>query len=35
MGEAADKISEMEYRYLGKSGLKVSVIGYGTYMMPD
>ena len=32
---AADKKSQMEYRYLGRTGLKVSVIGFGTYMMPD
>jgi hypothetical protein len=24
--------SKMEYRYLGNSGLKVSVIGYGNYI---
>ncbi len=32
MVEAADKKSLMTYRYLGNTGIKVSSIGYGTYM---
>ena len=35
MVEASDKKPQMEYRYLGRTGLKVSVIGYGTYMLPE
>ena len=35
MVEATDKKNNMIYRYLGPTGLKVSVLGYGTYMTDD
>ena len=35
MVETTDKKSKMIYRYLGPTGLKVSILGYGTYMTGD
>jgi aryl-alcohol dehydrogenase-like predicted oxidoreductase len=32
MVESTDKKKNMVYRYLGPTGLKVSILGFGTYM---